>query len=123
MLLLFLLAGLLTLLLVLVIIGAILAGLLIWLLPRTRLLVPFVMLPLVLGASGALAGSWGLAVWAERVAGMSVLPLWAWLVGLLSGGVLGTVLGFLGAFFMSRAMWARSTRVMSASSVSQHQVL
>jgi Na+-transporting NADH:ubiquinone oxidoreductase subunit NqrE len=80
------------------------AGGVLWCIERTRSLAPFVTFIPTLAMLGAGGGSWGLACLAAMSEpGIYYLPLWAWLIGLPAGGVLGGLLGlWLALLFRSR---------------------
>jgi hypothetical protein len=99
--LLFLVAGLLTLAVGVIFLGSFIIGIVLCFMDRLRPVAPFVLFIPSMAALGAAVGSWGLGYLAYQHDSMSVLPLWAWLIGFPAGAALGFSIG-LGLALLTR---------------------
>ena len=99
---LFLIAAVLTGILCLIALASIVGGTVFFFVPRLRPLASWVLFIPSLAALGAAGGAWGCGYLGVQTDGMSALPFWAWIGGLLAGGVLGAVVGVLLAWLFRR---------------------
>jgi len=99
---LFIIAAVLTGILCLFALASIVGGTVLFWVPRLRFLASWILFVPSLAALGAAGGAWGCGYVGVQVDGMSALPFWAWIGGLLAGGVLGAVVGALLAWLFRR---------------------
>lgn len=100
---LFILAGGLTVVLGFVAIAGVVGGGVLFCSRRLRFLAPWMLFLPTFAALGAGGGAWGLGYLAVKHGDpMSVLPFWAWIGGLLAGGLLGGLLGLSSAWLLRR---------------------
>jgi hypothetical protein len=105
---LFVIAGALTVILGVVAVASVIGGLVLFCIRRLRFLAPWMLFFPTFAALGAGGGAWGLGYLAmKKGAPMSVLPFWAWIGGLLAGGLLGALLGLSSAWLFRRQASAR----------------